>query len=70
MTKTRFFHPDQLTALRQSCDWRRLLADLGVRADVRRCIERLLGRGTASQLAAPILALAEDEDARVRSMAA
>lgn len=39
MTKTRFFHPDQLTALRQSCDWRRLLADLGVRADVRRCTE-------------------------------
>ena len=37
MTKRRFFHPDDLTAIRESCDWRKLLDDLGVRADLRRC---------------------------------
>ena len=37
MTKHKFFHPDQLTELRQACDWRRMLDDLGVRADVKRC---------------------------------
>ena len=37
MTKARFFHPDQLTAIRETCDWRKLLDDLGVRADVKRC---------------------------------
>jgi len=37
MTTKRFFHPDQLTAIRAGCDWRRLLDDLGVRADVKRC---------------------------------
>jgi len=36
---TRFFHPDQLSAIRAQCDWRRLLDDLGVRADVKRCTE-------------------------------
>ena len=38
MTK-RFFHPDELTAIRKRCDWRRLLADLGIRADIKRCTE-------------------------------
>jgi hypothetical protein len=37
MTKAQFFHPDQLTAIRTGCDWRKLLDDLGVRADVKRC---------------------------------
>ena len=37
MTSKRFFHPDQLTAIRAQCDWRKLLDDLGVRADVGRC---------------------------------
>lgn len=39
MTQTKFFHPDQLTAIRETCDWRKLLADLGVRADVKRCTD-------------------------------
>jgi len=39
MTNKRFFHPDQLTAIRAGCDWRKLLDDLGVRADVRRCTD-------------------------------
>lgn len=39
MTSKRFFHPDQLTAIRAQCDWRMLLDDLGVRADVKRCTE-------------------------------
>jgi len=39
MTKPNFFHPDQLTELRASCDWRALLDGLGVRADVKRCTE-------------------------------
>ncbi|WP_413207873.1 toprim domain-containing protein [Rhodospirillum sp. A1_3_36] len=38
MTK-RFFHPDELSAIRDHCDWRRLLDELGVRADVRRCTD-------------------------------
>jgi len=37
MTSRKFFHPDQLTAIRSRCDWRRLLDELGVRADVKRC---------------------------------
>ena len=37
MAPKRFFHPDELSAIRQGCDWRRLLDDLGVRADVKRC---------------------------------
>jgi hypothetical protein len=40
------------------------------RADVRRCIELLLGRGTASQFAKPLLGLAEAEDERLRRVAA
>ena len=36
MPRTPFFHPRQLTAIRQSCKWRHLLADLGVREDIRR----------------------------------
>ena len=39
MTIKKFFHPDQLTAIRAGCDWRKLLDDLGVRADVKRCTE-------------------------------
>lgn len=39
MTKKKFFHPEQLSAIRAQCDWRRLLDDLGVRADLRRCTE-------------------------------
>lgn len=39
MTKKKFFHPEQLSAIRAQCDWRRLLDDLGVRADVRRCTD-------------------------------
>lgn len=39
MTRKRFFHPEDLTALRERCDWRRLLDELGIRADVRRCTE-------------------------------
>ena len=31
---TKYFHPDDLSVIRESCDWRRLLADLGVRQDV------------------------------------
>ncbi|WP_413208416.1 hypothetical protein [Rhodospirillum sp. A1_3_36] len=38
MTK-RFFYPDELSAIRDRCDWRRLLDELGVRADVRRCTD-------------------------------
>ena len=38
MTK-RFFHPDQLSAIRAQCDWRRLIDRLGVRADVKRCTD-------------------------------
>jgi len=37
MTSNKFFHPDQLTAIRSRCDWRGLLDELGVRADVKRC---------------------------------
>ncbi|GAB6044106.1 toprim domain-containing protein [Endothiovibrio diazotrophicus] len=37
MAPKRIFHPDELSAIREQCDWRRLLDDLGVRADVRRC---------------------------------
>ncbi|WP_135080571.1 hypothetical protein [Terasakiella sp. SH-1] len=37
MTKKRFFHPDELSAIRNQCDWRSLLDDLGVRADVKKC---------------------------------
>ena len=36
MPRTPFFHPCELTAIRQSCKWRHLLADLGVREDIRR----------------------------------
>ncbi len=39
MTKKKFFHPEQLSAIRAQCDWRRLLDDLGVRADLQRCTE-------------------------------
>ncbi len=39
MTKKRFFHPDELSTIRANCDWRRLLDDLGVRADLKRCTE-------------------------------
>jgi len=37
MTSNKFFHPDQLTAIRAGCDWQGLLDALGVRADVKRC---------------------------------
>lgn len=39
MTKQRFFRPEELSAIRAACDWRRLLTGLGVRADVRRCTD-------------------------------
>lgn len=39
MTKKRFFQPQELSAIRESCDWRRLLDDLGVRADVKKCTQ-------------------------------
>ncbi len=39
MTKKRFFHPNQLSHIRANCDWRRLLDELGVRSDVRRCTD-------------------------------
>ena len=40
MGTKRFFHAEDLSAIRKNCNWRQLVNDLGVRADIRRCTDQ------------------------------